>query len=242
MKARYLSWAVFFFLLCMFHASESFPEDPGVPDTVRFGEWSVYVTGPPYAGEAIVPLVVFNDEPVQLFHIPVKWTGPMVCDTAYYAEGRPDVLDYQAVDIETSIPLIWFVAFSHGDPMPPGTGTVAYMHFVVHDTGWAELDTANTGIIYLIFNDPEANGWMPRVVPSIHHIEPSLAGDVNGDKNLDGGDIVFLLNYLYRDGSPPDFLQQADVNGDCVVNASDVVYLINYLFRNGPPPQSGCAF
>ncbi len=220
----------------MFHASESFSEDPGVPDTVRFGEWSVYVTGPPYAGEAIVPLVVFNDEPVQLFHIPVKWTGPMVCDTAYYAEGRPDVLDYQAVDIETSIPLVWFVALSHGDPMPPGTGTVAHMHFVVYDTGWAELDTANTGIIYLVFNDPQANSWIPQVVPRRHHIIPSLPGDVNGDGKVDASDVVFLINYLYRGGTVPDPPQRGDVNGDSVVGAGDVVYLINYLYRSGPPP------
>ncbi len=241
MKTRYLIWGVSCILLCVFPASKSFSEDPGIPDTVRFGEWSVYVTGPPYRGEAIVPLVVFNDEPVQAFNIPIKWIGPMVCDTAYFAEGRPDMFDWQYVLIDSSINLVWFSALSYGDPMPPGTGPVAYMHFEVNDTGWAELDTANTGIIFLIFKDPQANSWMPQVVPSQDHIEPSLVGDVNRDGQMDLGDIVFLINYLYKGGPPPDFLEQGDVNGDSVVDLGDVVYLINYLYKGGPAPGIGCA-
>ena len=69
-----------------------------------------------------------------------------------------------------------------------------------------------------------------------------VAGDANGDGQVNGTDVVFIINYLYRQGTPPRLMEAADANGDCVVNASDVVYLINYLFRNGPPPQSGCAF
>ena len=240
MKVRYLFWAIVLVFIMVSFPGEVFARDPGIPDTVRFGEWSVYVTGPPYRGEAIVPLVVFNDEPVQGFNIPIKWIGPMVCDTAYFAEGRPDMFDWQDVSIDSSINLVWFNALSYGDPMPPGTGPVAYMHFEVNDTGWAELDTANTGIIFLIFNDPQANSWMPQVVPSQYHIEPSLVGDVNRDGQVDLGDIVFLINYLYKGGSPPDFLEQGDVNGDGIVDLSDVVYLINYLFRDGPVPEKSC--
>ncbi len=70
----------------------------------------------------------------------------------------------------------------------------------------------------------------------------NIPGDANGDGQVDGADVVFVINYLYRQGTPPEPMEAADVNGDCVVNASDVVYLLKYLFRNGPPPQSGCAF
>jgi C1A family cysteine protease len=66
-------------------------------------------------------------------------------------------------------------------------------------------------------------------------------GDANGDQTVGSGDIVYLLNYLFRGGSAPGFLSAADANGDCMVNSSDVVYLINYLFRGGPVPVEGCA-
>jgi len=65
-----------------------------------------------------------------------------------------------------------------------------------------------------------------------------LAGDVNGDGAVNVGDVVYLVNYLYRGGLPPDPFQAGDVNCDGVVNVGDVVYLVNYLYRGGDPP--GC--
>jgi hypothetical protein len=65
-----------------------------------------------------------------------------------------------------------------------------------------------------------------------------LHGDANGDRVIDVGDVVYLINYLYKNGSPPDPLKTGDVNCDILVDVGDVVYLINYLFKGGPAP--GC--
>jgi parallel beta-helix repeat protein len=67
---------------------------------------------------------------------------------------------------------------------------------------------------------------------------PILYGDANADGAVDPADVVYLINYLFRNGSPPDPIEAGDANCDGVVDPADVVYLINYLFRNGPPP--GC--
>jgi C1A family cysteine protease len=64
-------------------------------------------------------------------------------------------------------------------------------------------------------------------------------GDANGDGAIDIGDVVYLINYLFINGPPPQcepFTACGDLNKDDVVNIGDVVYLINYLFLNGPPP------
>jgi C1A family cysteine protease len=66
-------------------------------------------------------------------------------------------------------------------------------------------------------------------------------GDANGDQTVGSGDVVYIMNYLFRGGSPPEFLAAGDANGDCSVNSSDIVYMINYLFRGGPAPVEGCA-
>ncbi len=66
-------------------------------------------------------------------------------------------------------------------------------------------------------------------------------GDANGDLAVDVGDVVYLINYLFKSGSAPSPLVSGDVNGDCVVDVGDVVYLINYLFKGGTPPRQGCA-
>jgi hypothetical protein len=63
-----------------------------------------------------------------------------------------------------------------------------------------------------------------------------VRGDVNGDGVIDLGDVVFLINYLYRDGQAPNPLEAGDTNSDGQINLGDVVYLIDYLFRGGSPP------
>ncbi|MGB2988799.1 MAG: lectin like domain-containing protein [Candidatus Zixiibacteriota bacterium] len=66
-----------------------------------------------------------------------------------------------------------------------------------------------------------------------------ICGDANGDGNVDIGDVVYLVSYLYKNGSPPQCDPMADcgdVNLDDVINIGDVLYLVNYLYRGGPPP------
>jgi hypothetical protein len=65
---------------------------------------------------------------------------------------------------------------------------------------------------------------------------PFLRGDLTGDGNIDAGDVVYLINYLYKGGSAPNPLEAGNVNCDAAVDAGDVVYLINYLYRGGIPP------
>jgi immune inhibitor A len=68
-----------------------------------------------------------------------------------------------------------------------------------------------------------------------------VPGDATGDKVVDVGDVVFLINYLFKSGPVPNPKAAADVNHDCNVEVGDVVYLINYLFKSGPAPLVGCA-
>ncbi len=66
--------------------------------------------------------------------------------------------------------------------------------------------------------------------------DPFLVGDANSDGTIDVGDAIYLLNYLFKNGTPPDPQQAGDVNGDQTLDVSDAIYLLNYLFKGGPPP------
>jgi len=68
-----------------------------------------------------------------------------------------------------------------------------------------------------------------------------LHGDANGDWEIDLGDVLFLINCLFKGASPPQPLAAGDINGDCELDVDDVVYLIYYLYKGGPKPQAGCA-
>ena len=61
-------------------------------------------------------------------------------------------------------------------------------------------------------------------------------GDLNADGIVNVGDVVYLVNYLYRGGSEPCPVEAGDVTCDGIVNVGDVVFLVNYLYRGGDPP------
>ncbi|MGB2981138.1 MAG: dockerin type I repeat-containing protein, partial [Candidatus Zixiibacteriota bacterium] len=65
-----------------------------------------------------------------------------------------------------------------------------------------------------------------------------ICGDANGDGVINVADVVYLVNFLYRNGDPPDPIAAGDANCDGIVNVADVVFLVNYLYRGGDPP--GC--
>ncbi|MEE8404454.1 MAG: Ig-like domain-containing protein, partial [candidate division Zixibacteria bacterium] len=65
-----------------------------------------------------------------------------------------------------------------------------------------------------------------------------LRGDLDGTFNYTMNDVVFLVNYIYRDGPEPDPLQAGDVDASGAINTADLSYLVNFIYRGGPaPPQ-----
>ncbi|MCK4403706.1 MAG: hypothetical protein KAW02_01325 [candidate division Zixibacteria bacterium] len=88
-------------------------------------------------------------------------------------------------------------------------------------------DSTDTGVVEI------------TVLP--YDVPPSgMLGDVTGDTLVELADVVFILNYLFKGGPPPNPPAAGDVNGDCFIGLSDIIWLINYLFRSGPPPQIRC--
>jgi len=63
-----------------------------------------------------------------------------------------------------------------------------------------------------------------------------ICGDCNSDGLINSADVVYLINYLFKDGLAPVPLEAGEVNLDETINSADVVYMINYLFKGGPPP------
>jgi len=65
-----------------------------------------------------------------------------------------------------------------------------------------------------------------------------LCGDANGDADINVGDAVYIINYIFKGGQAPVPLEAADVNQDGFVNVGDAVAIINYIFKGGPAPCS----
>ena len=63
-----------------------------------------------------------------------------------------------------------------------------------------------------------------------------VCGDFDGKEAINILDIVYLINFKYKEGPAPDPMVAADVNSDEMVNILDVVFLINYKYKDGPEP------
>jgi hypothetical protein len=64
-------------------------------------------------------------------------------------------------------------------------------------------------------------------------------GDASGDGEVTTSDVVYLINYMFKGGPPPEcqpITSCGDVNLDDVVDSADIIYLINYMYRSGPSP------
>ena len=63
-----------------------------------------------------------------------------------------------------------------------------------------------------------------------------ICGDANADSMVNVSDAVYVINYVFSGGNPPNPLESGDANCDSLVNVSDAVYIINYVFSGGHSP------
>jgi len=116
---------------------------------------------------------------------------------------------------------------------------LATMTFEMEDTMTICLDTCLwPPTNRLQFVPRWTEGFVPRHnLPYCFSLSYPELGDVNADGTINIGDVVYLINYLYRASPSPVPTPVGDTNCDEVVDIGDVVFLINYLFRGGPRPS-----
>lgn len=61
-------------------------------------------------------------------------------------------------------------------------------------------------------------------------------GDVDGNGLVNILDILYLIDYKFKEGPPPVVYAAGDANSDHTVNILDIIHMINYKFKGGPAP------
>ena len=114
---------------------------------------------------------------------------------------------------------------------------IATPTFTIEDTMTICLDSCfwpPTG--RLAFSRSDAVTYFPRTnLP--YCFTMARLGDCTGDNLVDIADVVFLINYIFRNGVAPDPIEVGDANCDGIVDVGDVVRLIGYLYKGEPPPS-----
>lgn len=67
-----------------------------------------------------------------------------------------------------------------------------------------------------------------------------ICGDADGSGEIDIDDVVYLIQYIFASGPPPDPIDSGEVDCTGEIDIDDVVYLIAYIFASGPVPCEGC--
>jgi len=70
-----------------------------------------------------------------------------------------------------------------------------------------------------------------------------VRGDINmsglpGEMGIDISDLVYLVNYMFKQGPEPTCFEEADVNATGELDIADLVYLVNYMFKQGLAPSA----
>ena len=136
---------------------------------------------------------------------------------------------------------IWILSPKVQPQPPPGTPGPPPIYYSDNTYGivWTP-DTAETPYNKHYTFEVTVTDSLGHVGRDLFHFELAdyVCGDANGDGVTSVGDIVFNVNYLYREGEPPEPIEAGDANCDGIVNVGDVVYLVTYLYKEGPLP--GC--
>ena len=85
-------------------------------------------------------------------------------------------------------------------------------------------------------SDPFGAMAVCTLLVEVRDIPGLFCGDANRDQEVNVSDAVYIINYIFVGGPPPDPMDNANVNCDFTVNVSDAVWIINFVFVGGPPP------
>ncbi len=180
------------------------------------------------AGECEIDIMIYNDPPH--FSLP---------DTVLAIAGSIRRLLVSAADAENDPVSIGFDALWYEpDSLRPPTNTPSY-------------DGGNPGIFSWLPVEGEDGPWICSFsatdscgAVTTHRVTIPVGslfcGDNNPDEVLDLGDLVYLLNYLFVGGPPPNPLCKGDANCDSIIDLGDLVHLLNYLFKYGSAPCFEC--
>ncbi len=231
--------------------------DTGVCDTVRIGcPFSIPTIVP---GDSImVPIYVWNDEELGGFSLGFTYDSTeleVVAKKTYDTTGSAIPVDSRSYIKENIFTvgryLIGWADLDGGNPIPVNTTDNARLLITIN---FKVKSTATRKIIVLdsSFVPPTGPFLLSTnlgisVRPQFAHcpngdiiLGDTPCGDADGSRDINIVDVVYMVNYIFRDGAPPQDIREGDVDCDLRFTIADVVYLINYIFKAGQEPCLRC--
>jgi hypothetical protein len=224
--------------------------DPGLPDTIWIESDTLY------AGRRdTIDVGIINDEAIRSFAIALEWDGTADLDiVSFFPAARTSDMFLESyecgyyyqnqINPDTICISRWYPYWDNLS-IPPGSEAVFHLVFTPQSEGVLhfnlirypspyEWSLTRGGESMLVTEDKAA--ILPVLVGGNLTVLPYLCGDTNKDKTVNVSDAVWIINYVFAGGDPPDPLESGDANCDSDCNVSDAVWIINYVFVGGSQP------
>jgi len=138
-----------------------------------------------------------------------------------------------------TVPMVFYAFDTGGGILNPTEGLFCRMFYRVSGPGTLTFRTAIHPVAgpVLMSNPtgPLPINWPAEgTVDSFELTEDTKQGDANYDGTLSVGDVVYLINYLFKAGPSQHLFKGGDLNCDGMITIADVIYLVNYLYKGGP--------
>jgi hypothetical protein len=125
-----------------------------------------------------------------------------------------------------------------GDSLRPPTNPPSYEPGNPGNMTWAFAES-DTGVWICLFWLSDSCGAEGLDTLAIGVGLP-FCGDCTDDGEINVADVVCLIGYLYKQGTPPEPLCKGDASGNGSIDVGDVVLMINYLFKGSFSPCFDC--
>lgn len=231
------------------------PQDPGQPDTiwVECGNKAVHDTG----GWVAFTIYLKTDNQVAgsdivAFDIPLFLSRTNPADSGrldttvsqVFAKSVYDTMSLVRSVYADSLYLNGFLdlgTLKFPGPMN-GTYILAQLWVRLTDSSSISVDTMSRGTNSLQLVTSNAVGYVPiwKKATCLVCVHSSPAGDADCSGNISLADVIYLINYLFKQWSPPCCYSLGDNNCSGTITLGDAILLVNYIFNKGGPVPQYC--
>lgn len=212
-----------------------------------------------YGGESVAfEIKIRNFAPLSRIYIPLEYRGNLLLtyDSTSVAGCRTEGYTYSMAFFD---PFNKYIIFDIRVPsdgskplLPPGEGTVLKVYF----TYFATAKPGTTTEMKLDGFSTTYDDYLPLMVSDGFDYEPLYKNgymsvpippccvndrgnfDYDSEDVVDIADLVFMVDYQFRNGDAPECFDESNLVIDGVIDVADLVFMVDYQFRDGAPPPS----
>ena len=134
-------------------------------------------------------------------------------------------------------PAIFYQGFYADNIYPVGIFGTQISYSPITDTSYAFTNKASGPYYYKVrAKDAEDQWGRYSDLVETYAKAALIRGDANGDRTVNVGDGVYIINYIFKGGPAPVPPAAGDANCDGLTNIGDAVFIINFIFKGGPAP------